>query len=97
MPATSPPKPLAVAPAAATNKTPETKPVGTYDRIEDSKLKLQALVWSDEVSKRMVVINGRIVREGESVDGYRVIEIHEEDVVVNQNGQSWRLEFGLHQ
>lgn len=95
-PAVSPAKPLPAAPAAAADNRPAAKPAATYDRIEDSKLKLQALAWSDEVTKRMAVINGRIVREGESVDGYRVIEIHEEEVVVNQDGKSWRLEFGLH-
>ena len=45
----------------------------------------------------MVVINGRIVHEGESVDGYQVLKIRREDVVVDQGGKSWRLEFGLQQ
>lgn len=69
----------------------------TYDRIDDSRLKLQALAWFDSAAKRMAVINGRIVHEGESVDGYQVIKIRQEDVVVNEGGKSWRLEFGLHQ
>jgi len=45
----------------------------------------------------MAVINGRIVHEGESVDGYQVVKIREEDVILNQGGKSWRLEFGLQQ
>lgn len=69
----------------------------TYDRIDDSRLKLQALAWSDDAARRIAVINGRIVHEGESVDGYQVIKIRQEDVVVNEGGKSWRLEFGLHQ
>ena len=96
-PTISPERLLPAAPAAGTNKTAAVKPRETYDRIDDSKLKLQALAWSDEVTKRMAVINGRIVREGESVDGYRVIEIREEVVVVNEDGKSWLLEFGLRQ
>ena len=91
-PAISPETPRPVVPAAGTKKASEN-----YERIDDSKLKLQALAWSADVSKRMAVINGRIVREGESVDGYQVIEIREEVVVVNEGGKSWRLEFGLHQ
>lgn len=63
----------------------------------DSKLKLQALAWSDDTVKRMAVINGRIVHEGESVDGYQVVEIRAEEVIVNAGGKSWRLEFGLRQ
>lgn len=84
-------------PAAATVKparTPAPAKV-TYDRIEDSKLKLQALAWSADDARRMAVINGRIVREGESVDGYQVMQIREDDVVVNDGGKSWRLEFGM--
>lgn len=96
-PAISPERPSPTAPAARTNTTPAAKPRAAYDRIDDSKLKLQALAWSDNVSKRIAVINGRIVREGESVDGYRVVEIRKDVVVVNEGGKSWLLVFGLHQ
>lgn len=65
--------------------------------MTDSKLKLQALAWSDDAVRRMAVINGRIVHEGESVDGYQVVKIRAEDVIVNEGGKSWRLEFGLRQ
>lgn len=73
------------------------KPVATrkYDRMDDSKLKLQALAWFSDASKRMAVINSRIVREGGSVDGYQVTQIRRQDVVVNDGKKSWRLVFGL--
>jgi hypothetical protein len=45
----------------------------------------------------MAVINGRIVHEGDSVDGYQVLKIRQEDVIVNESGKSWSLEFGLQQ
>lgn len=45
----------------------------------------------------MAVINGRIVREGESMDGYQINQIRQEDVVVSDDRQSWSLEFGLKQ
>jgi hypothetical protein len=45
----------------------------------------------------MAVINGRIVREGESADGYQINQIRQEDVVVSDGRQSWSLEFGLQQ
>ena len=69
----------------------------TYARLTDSKLKLQALAWSSDASRRMAVINGRIVREGESADGYQIDQIRKEDVVVSDGRQSWSLEFGLQQ
>jgi cytoskeletal protein RodZ len=74
-------------------KKPNT--LKTYDRINDPKLKLQALAWFKDASKRMVVINGRIVREGGSVDGYQITQIRQEDVVVNDGRKRWSLEFRL--
>ena len=82
---------------ASTKQPAKTRSRETYDRITDSKLKLQALAWSDDAAKRMAVINGRIVHEGESVDGYQVVKIRTEDVIVKEGGKSWRLEFGLRQ
>jgi hypothetical protein len=84
---------------AASNKParaiPKSTTTRTYARIKDPKLKLQALAWFQDASKRMVVINGRIVREGESVEGYSVTQIRQEDVVVNDGRKTWSLEFGL--
>jgi len=83
--------------AAMPKKTTASRSKVTYDRMEDSKLKLQALAWSDDNARRMAVINGQIVREGQSVDGYQIMQIRQEDVVVSDGGKSWRLEFGLQQ
>ena len=69
----------------------------TYTRLNDSNIKLQALAWSEDAAKRMAVINGRIVREGESMDGYQINQIRQEDVVVSDGSQLWSLEFGLKQ
>ena len=81
-------------PVVAERKKPQAR---TYARLTDSKLKLQALAWSSDASRRMAVINGRIVREGESADGYQINQIRKEDVVVSDGRQSWSLEFGLQQ
>lgn len=81
-------------PAAKAQKTNQAK---TYAKLNDSKIKLQALAWSSDAAKRMAVINGRIVREGESMDGYQINQIRQEDVVVSDDRQSWSLEFGLKQ
>ena len=47
--------------------------------------------------RRLAVINGRIVREGDSVEGYRITRIRQEDVVVTGANRSWRVEFDLQQ
>jgi len=79
--------------AAAVRKTKAI----TYAKLADSSMKLQALAWSKDAARRMAVINGRIVREGESMEGYQIKQIREEDVVVSNGQQSWSLEFGLKQ
>ena len=65
------------------------------DRFSGSKLKLQAIAWSQDPAGRLAVINNRILREGDSVDGYDLTKIRKDDVVLNGGGKSWRLEFGL--
>jgi hypothetical protein len=94
---TAPKEARPTAPAPGAKQPDKTRPPRTYDRIADSKLKLQALAWSDDAVRRMAVINGRIVHEGEAVEGYQVVEIRVEDVIVKAGGKSWRLEFGLRQ
>ncbi len=66
-------------------------------KINDSKLKLQAIAWSDDTARRLAVINNHVVREGETVDGFSITNIREDDVIVNDGTTSWRLEFSLNQ
>ena len=84
-----------IASKKSTTKARKPSTIKTYDRIQDPKLKLQALAWFKDASKRMVVINGRIVREGGSIDGYQITQIRQEDVVVNDGRKRWSLEFRL--
>ena len=74
-----------------------TKKTKSYAKLNDSKIKLQALAWSSDTARRMVVINGRILHEGESMEGYQINQIRQEDVIVSDGRQSWSLEFGLKQ
>jgi type II secretory pathway component PulC len=76
---------------------PKSRKAKTYAKLNDSKIKLQALAWSSDAARRMAVINGRIVREGESMDGYQIDQIRHEDVVVSDGRQSWSLAFRLKQ
>ena len=87
-------RPSAAAPATK-SVSRATPPERSYERLDDSKLKLQAIAWSKEAAQRIAVINGHVVREGESVDGFVVNQIRREDVVVNDGTASWQLEFEL--
>jgi hypothetical protein len=81
--------------AAAPTKNSPPRVARSYRRLEDSKLDLQAIAWSKDAKRRIAVINGHIVREGESVEGFMVNQIRQEDVVVNDGTVSWQLELGL--
>ncbi|MGD2097428.1 MAG: hypothetical protein PVG35_07600 [Desulfobacterales bacterium] len=87
-------RPPAIAPAKK-SKSRAVPPARAYPRLDNGKLKLQAIAWSNVATERIAVINDRIVREGESVEGYSINQIRQEVVVVNDGAQSWQLEFGL--
>jgi len=67
----------------------------SYRRLDESKLKLQAIAWSKNAAQRIAVINGHIVREGESVEGFSVNQIRQDDIIVNDGVESWQVEFRL--
>jgi cytoskeletal protein RodZ len=83
------------APAAGTPEKSPSQGARSYRRLDDSKLDLQAIAWSKDAKRRIAVINGHIVHEGESVEGFLVNQIRQEDVVVNDGTESWQLELGL--
>ncbi len=64
------------------------------DRLTDNRLKIQAIVWSPIPDERMAVINTHIVREGSSVEGFSVVAIRSDDVIVRENGRMYRVVFG---
>jgi hypothetical protein len=61
--------------------------------LENSKMKLQALAWARQPEKRMVVIDGQVIREGDDVNGYSVKKIRENDIILQQNKKYFRLSF----
>ncbi len=63
--------------------------------IDDSRLKLQAIAWSNNPEKRIAVINDHIVREGSSIEGVQVTMIKEDEVVVREGTDSFKLVFKL--
>jgi hypothetical protein len=69
----------------------------SLNRLDDSKLKVMAIAWAEDAGRRLAVVNGHIVREGESVDGYTVTRIRRDDLVVSDGTRSWRVELNLRQ
>jgi len=58
-------------------------------------LKLQAISWSTDANKRMVVINGQICRVGERVNGYIIKQINKADVIISNGSTSGKLSFRI--
>ena len=78
------------------NRPPAARtPEDNLSRLDDSKLKVMAIAWHGDATRRIAVINGHIVKEGESVDGYAITRIRKDDVIVNDGSRSWRVEFAL--
>ena len=57
-------------------------------------LQLQAISWSDIPTERITIIAGQILREGQTIDGYSVIAIRPEDVILEKAGKWWKLVYG---
>jgi cytoskeletal protein RodZ len=63
--------------------------------LADNRLKVQAIVWSSAKEDRMAVINSRILHEGDTVDGFTVVAIKPDDIIVREKGAGlWRIRFG---
>jgi len=59
--------------------------------VTPASLKLSGIVWSEEPSKRLAVINGMVAREGYVFEGVKVVEIHPDRVLLLLNGQPFEL------
>ena len=61
---------------------------------DGSGLKLQAIAWSSDSKERICVVNGRILREGGSIEGVLIIKIDKNDVSFQKEGEQWKQQFG---
>ncbi|MGB9500175.1 MAG: general secretion pathway protein GspB [Dissulfuribacterales bacterium] len=63
--------------------------------LDDTSMDLQAISWASDPESRMAVINGKICREKDRVDGYVVKEIGSGDVVLAKGAVLERLVFKI--
>lgn len=59
--------------------------------VTAASLKLSGIVWSEEPSKRLAVINGMVTTEGYVFEGMKVVEIHPDHVLLLLNDQPFEL------
>jgi len=62
--------------------------------LEDRSLEIQALVYSADAAKRMIVLNGEILRQGYAYKGYTIEAIESQRVLVRKKGKVSALPFG---
>ena len=62
-------------------------------RLENNQMMLQAVAWAPRPEKRMGVIDGQVVREGDDANGYTVVKIRKQNIILQRDGQYFRLEF----
>ena len=60
---------------------------------DESKLQLQAIAWSRDSKNRIAVINGRVIREGGSVERVLVTHIGKNEVIFKKGMEEWKQLF----
>jgi len=70
-------------------KPSEQTPRGSA--VTAASLRLSGIVWSEEPSKRLAVINGMVTTEGYVFEGVKVMEIHPDHVLLLLNDQPFEL------
>jgi len=61
----------------------------------ESKLQLQAIAWSSDPESRLAVINGRVLREGGSVEKVLITYIGKNEVIFKKGREEWKQMFRL--
>ncbi len=87
----APPRPRSGTPTIQATPAPVPAPRPPASP-EAASLRLEALIYADAPAERMVFINGRRYREGDSIDGrLRIEEIREEGVELSDQGRRFTL------
>jgi Type II secretion system protein B len=61
--------------------------------LKNNRMKVQAISWDQSQSNRIAVIDNSVLREGDSVQGYRLVRIEKDSVILNYSGSEYRLGF----
>jgi len=64
-------------------------------RSNQTQIEVQAIAWANDPKSRLAVINGRILREGESIDNVIVMHIGKDAVVFRKGEEGWKQMFGF--
>jgi hypothetical protein len=91
-PPPAPPAPRIGTPGIQPAPPVAARPAAPAAPPESSGLRVEALIYADVPAERMVFINGRRYREGDSIDGrLKIEEIREEGVELSDQGRRFTL------
>jgi type II secretory pathway component PulC len=101
MPRQSPQRLAATPPETAVNVTPQSDnqvsaaidAPAPANLLTGTSLKIQAISWSQAPQDRIAVVSSQVVREGQTIEGYRVKRINTEDLILSKEGLDWILAF----
>ena len=68
-----------------------TEPTPNTTAANPASLKLSAIVWFEDPSRRFAMINGIMATEGSSVEGMKVVEINPTSVRLLHDGQYFEI------
>src|SRR5262249_29797331 len=86
------PAPTPSTPAPSAPASPPPAVARSAPPAEAAALRVEALIYADAPAERMVFINGRRYREGDSIDGrLRIEEIKEAGVELSDQGRRFTL------
>ncbi len=76
---------------SAPEKHPEAVSIQTLD---SDVMKLQAISWSKNPAQRIAVINDRVLGEKEWIDGYEILNINKDEIILSDSAsKKYRLAF----
>ena len=61
--------------------------------MEDPRIDLQAIAWAPEPENSFAVINNRIIREGNTIEGITILQIGKDAVSFKEGSSKWQQKF----
>jgi type II secretory pathway component PulC len=80
-----------VAPTNAIKPPEQTPDQSTTSPVS---LRISGIIWSEDPSKRIAVINGSNITEGSIIEGVKVVQIHPTRVHFSHNNQFFEIPLG---
>ena len=63
------------------------------EMLNDSAMKVQAISWDKSPSRRLAVVNSHVVRQGDQIEQYTVIQINQGDIILGKDANRWKILF----